>query len=85
MIDRVQDDGVQCERDRMDSVLISITTLRPGGATPAMRIAQLVVAPVVHVMWSPTDALPETSRGGGGFGHTGRYTRRSLVSSIRRE
>ena len=39
--------------------------------TPAMRIAQLVVAPAVHVTWSQADALPETSRGDGGFGHTG--------------
>jgi dUTP pyrophosphatase len=39
--------------------------------TPAMRIAQLVVAPVAHVTWSQADTLPETSRGGGGFGHTG--------------
>jgi dUTP pyrophosphatase len=38
---------------------------------PAMRIAQLVVAPVAHVTWSQADMLPETSRGGGGFGHTG--------------
>jgi len=40
--------------------------------TPAMRIAQLVVAPVAHVTWDPAAALPETSRGDGGFGHTGR-------------
>jgi dUTP pyrophosphatase len=39
--------------------------------TPAMRIAQLVVARVAHVTWSPADALPETARGDGGFGHTG--------------
>jgi dUTP pyrophosphatase len=44
----------------------------PFTVTPAMRIAQLVVAPVAHVTWSPAEALPETSRGGGGFGHTGR-------------
>jgi dUTP pyrophosphatase len=39
--------------------------------TPAMRIAQLVVASVAHVTWSHADTLPETSRGDGGFGHTG--------------
>ena len=39
--------------------------------TPAMRIAQLVVAAVAHVTWSEADTLPETSRGDGGFGHTG--------------
>lgn len=35
------------------------------------RIAQLVVAPVVHVRWDETDALSETARGSGGFGHSG--------------
>lgn len=35
------------------------------------RIAQMVVAPVVRVAWSLQDALDETARGAGGFGHTG--------------
>lgn len=39
--------------------------------TPGMRIAQLVVARVEHVTWDVTDALPDTPRGEGGFGHTG--------------
>jgi dUTP pyrophosphatase len=36
------------------------------------RIAQLVVAPVVQVELVEVDSLPETTRGGGGFGSTGR-------------
>jgi dUTP pyrophosphatase len=36
-----------------------------------MRIAQLLVAPVARVMWEKTETLSETSRGAGGFGHTG--------------
>lgn len=36
------------------------------------RIAQLVVAPVCRVEWEATEALDDTSRGSGGFGHTGR-------------
>ncbi|MGH9144747.1 MAG: dUTP diphosphatase [Vicinamibacterales bacterium] len=36
-----------------------------------MRIAQLVVAPVVRVTWDEVDALPTTDRGGKGFGHSG--------------
>ena len=36
------------------------------------RIAQLVVAPVVRVVWDEQPALDETARGAGGFGHTGR-------------
>ena len=35
------------------------------------RIAQLVVAPVTRVSWTLTEALDETERGDGGFGHTG--------------
>ena len=36
-----------------------------------MRIAQLVIAPVVRVTWDEVDALPATDRGGKGFGHSG--------------
>ena len=43
----------------------------PFTVTPGMRIAQMVVAAVEQVAWAPADALPGTSRGSGGFGHTG--------------
>lgn len=36
-----------------------------------MRIAQLLIAPVMHVSWQKVDSLPATQRGEGGFGHTG--------------
>ena len=36
------------------------------------RIAQAVLAPVVQFEWQPVDALDDTERGSGGFGHTGR-------------
>lgn len=35
------------------------------------RIAQLVVAPVVHAAWTEVESLDETARGAGGFGSTG--------------
>jgi dUTP pyrophosphatase len=35
------------------------------------RIAQLVVAPVVHCCIQEVDDLARTTRGAGGFGHTG--------------
>ena len=35
------------------------------------RIAQLVIAPVVHAQWVEVDSLGETVRGEGGFGSTG--------------
>lgn len=36
-----------------------------------MRIAQLIVAPVVRVSWQEVRELPPTTRGAGGFGHSG--------------
>ena len=35
------------------------------------RIAQLIIAPVVHANWSVVSSLDDTKRGEGGFGHTG--------------
>ena len=35
------------------------------------RIAQLVVAPVRQIAWEIVATLPDTARGGGGFGSTG--------------
>ncbi len=36
-----------------------------------MRIAQLIIAPVNRAEWHEVKELPSTSRGTGGFGHTG--------------
>ncbi len=36
-----------------------------------MRIAQMVVAPVLGVAWHEVDTLPDSGRGPGGFGSTG--------------
>jgi dUTP pyrophosphatase len=36
-----------------------------------MRIAQLVIAPVVRVTWDEVPGLPATDRAGKGFGHSG--------------
>lgn len=38
---------------------------------PGMRIAQLIVAPVTRAKFVNADELVGTSRGTGGFGHTG--------------
>ena len=43
----------------------------PFTVSRGMRIAQLVVAPVVRVTWDEVDELPPTARGSGGFGHSG--------------
>ena len=36
------------------------------------RIAQLLVAHVLRIEWQPSESLPESGRGTGGFGSTGR-------------
>jgi dUTP diphosphatase len=36
------------------------------------RIAQLVVAPVTRLTWAEGESLPESARGPGGFGSTGK-------------
>ena len=44
---------------------------KPFRVSRGMRIAQMVVAPLASVVWEERDRLPETVRGGGGFGSTG--------------
>jgi dUTP diphosphatase len=44
----------------------------PVSIEPGDRIAQLVIAPVARVELVEVEELDDTSRGGGGFGHTGR-------------
>lgn len=39
--------------------------------THGMRIAQMVVAPVVQASFALSESLSETDRGSGGFGSTG--------------
>jgi len=36
------------------------------------RIAQLVVAPVTRLAWTESETLPDSARGKGGFGSTGK-------------
>jgi len=43
----------------------------PFTVTRHMRIAQMLIKPVQQIRWEPVDELPQTSRGEGGFGHTG--------------
>jgi dUTP pyrophosphatase len=37
------------------------------------RIAQMIIAPVARANWVPVDSLDQTTRGEGGFGHTGSH------------
>jgi dUTP pyrophosphatase len=52
-------------------VLLWNTGSQPFEVARGDRIAQLVVAPVLHVELAETEALPTTARGDGGFGSTG--------------
>ena len=51
-------------------VLINLSNA-PFVITPAERIAQLVISPVVQAELVEVKELEETERGDGGFGHTG--------------
>jgi len=44
---------------------------QPFVLTRGMRIAQLLIAPVIQIAWDEVSDLPETSRARGGFGHSG--------------
>ncbi len=44
----------------------------PFTVSRGMRIAQMVIAPVTVGRWKVVEALPETGRGAGGFGSTGK-------------
>lgn len=46
--------------------------MEPQEITHGERIAQLLLARVLRIDWQETDSLPESGRGTGGFGSTGR-------------
>lgn len=61
------------DADYRGEVKVAMINLGPAPFTieRAMRIAQLVIAPVSHATWREVEALPTTARNDGGFGHTG--------------
>jgi dUTP pyrophosphatase len=58
-------------RGEIQVILINLGA-EPFTVTRGLRIAQLVVAPVVRASVIEADALDDTARGAGGFGSTGR-------------
>ena len=62
------------DSDYRGEVKVGLINLGPAEAVVSRgdRIAQLVIAPVVQVGFKEVETLPETDRGAGGFGHTGR-------------
>ncbi|APX14004.1 dUTP diphosphatase [Tateyamaria omphalii] len=53
-------------------VIMLNTGNEPFEVTHGMRVAQMVLAPVVQAAFEETDSLDDTARGAGGFGSTGR-------------
>ena len=53
-------------------VILLNTGTAPFTVERGMRIAQGVLAPVMRGHWREVETLPETGRGAGGFGSTGR-------------
>jgi dUTP pyrophosphatase len=61
------------DADYRGEIQIALINLghKPFTLEPNMRIAQMIIVPLPHVTWQEVDALPDTARGAGGFGHTG--------------
>lgn len=59
-------------RDELKVLLVNLDPEHPFEVHRGDRIAQLVVQAVARVQWAEVETLPESERGGGGFGHTGR-------------
>ena len=52
-------------------VILLNTGAEPFAVARGDRVAQAVFAPVARAAWQEVDALPDTARGGDGFGSTG--------------
>lgn len=61
-------------RGEIQVILINLSNT-PFTITPDMRIAQMILAPVMQAEFLPMEALSTTARGDGGFGHTGLHSK----------
>jgi dUTP pyrophosphatase len=59
-------------RDELRVLLVNLDATEPYEVHRGDRIAQLVIQQVVAAVFSVVDDLPESARGVGGFGHSGR-------------
>jgi dUTP pyrophosphatase len=59
-------------RDELKVLLVNTDPEHDYAVHRGDRIAQLVIQQVVHATFDLVDELPDTTRGGGGFGSTGR-------------
>ncbi len=62
------------DSDYRGEIIVAVINLsqEPYTIQPGDRVAQMVLMPVVQAALTQVDALPETGRGTGGFGSTGR-------------
>ncbi len=58
-------------RGEIGVIMVNLSN-EPFKITHGDRIAQLVIARFEHAEWNAVESLDETSRGKGGFGHTGK-------------
>ena len=58
-------------RGEIGVIMVNLSN-EPFKITHGDRIAQLVIARFEHADWDIVESLDETSRGEGGFGHTGK-------------
>jgi dUTP pyrophosphatase len=63
-------------------VILLNTDAEPYEIAVGDRIAQLVIVPVVRARFIPVDALPDSTRGTGGFGSTG-YSSEKITTGER--
>ena len=59
-------------RGEIKVILINLSN-QPVTIHDGDRIAQMVIQKVEQISWVPAEVLPETERGVGGFGHTGKH------------
>jgi dUTP pyrophosphatase len=58
-------------RGELKVILVNLST-EPQTIRTGDRIAQMVMQKVEKINWQPVEAINETLRGEGGFGHTGK-------------
>lgn len=62
---------IDCDYRGEVGVIVLNTSAVPFEVTHGMRIAQMVLAPVVQARFVTVETLDDTARGAGGFGSTG--------------
>ena len=60
--------------DYQGQLMVSVwnRSTTPFTIVPMERIAQVVIVPVVQIEWNVVDEFPDSERGNGGFGSTGK-------------